>query len=428
MLLCAASGWLMLGLVAAAHAEPAGPARVLNWTGPARAWLDSPGGSLEFGVEVGPEPGRVTIINADERIDVPVVNDDGTTLTLRFDDYDAAITATPVEGSEGRELVGEWARRRGPGGSDREFVRLPFRLNARGWCPVDADLGGGMQTARELVNHPRWRVVFDDDPDPAVLVLTPRPRRGAPPTELMRGTILTTTGDYRYLTPTVGPSTLTLSCFDGSHAFLLVAKLQPDGSLAGDFWSGAWGHSMWTAKPDPTAALPDGFGIARVQDGVDLDGLSYPDSTGRERRLGDPAFAGTCRIIEVFGTWCPNCRDATALLVEYQKRYGPRGLSVVGLAFEVTGDRDRDLNQLRVYAARHKVSYPLLLGGTTDKSAAHRAFPVLDKLHAYPTLLFVDAAGRVRSVYSGFSGPATGEEHDRLKARFEKLIESMLSE
>ncbi len=401
--------------------------RVVAWTGMANAWLDGPGGPIEFKVEVGPEPGSFRIWNAGERIEVPIVKDDGKTLTLRFDDYDSTVTATAIDDS-GRELKGEWVRGRGPKGSANEFVRLPFHLNARGYCPSEVNRVEAAETKRQLIGQPRWRATFADDPDPAVLVFSISPNAGGRPDDIEHATFLTTTGDYRYLTPSVGAGTITMSCFDGSHAFLFAAKVAPDGSLRGDFWSGQSGHTTWTAVPDAKAALPDGFGIARVNAAADVNTLSYPDPSGKLHSLGGPEFAGGCRIIEVFGTWCPNCRDATVLLKEYHTKYAGRGLRVVGLAFEVTGDKARDLAQVGVYATRHAVPYPLLLAGTNDKAKNREAFPVLEKIAGYPTLLFIDRAGKVRSAYTGFSGPATGEEHEKMKARFEKIIEGMLGE
>jgi hypothetical protein len=41
----------------------------------------------------------------------------------------------------------------------------------------------------------------------------------------LRGTILTPTGDYRYLSGVVDGDSMQLSTFDGVHAFLLTAKL-----------------------------------------------------------------------------------------------------------------------------------------------------------------------------------------------------------
>lgn len=68
----------------------------------------------------------------------------------------------------------------------------------------------------------------------------------------------------------------------------------------------------------------------------------------------------------------------------------------------------------------------MLLAGNADKELASKQFPVLDRIKAFPTFLFLDADGRVRATYTGFSGPATGEAHLNLKQAFEQQVERLL--
>ena len=70
----------------------------------------------------------------------------------------------------------------------------------------------------------------------------------------------------------------------------------------------------------------------------------------------------------------------------------------------------------------------MLLAGTADKTEASATLPVLDRLRAYPTFVFLDGSGQVRAIYTGFSGPATGDAHERIRESFTKLIERLLSE
>ncbi len=62
------------------------------------------------------------------------------------------------------------------------------------------------------------------------------------------------------------------------------------------------------------------------------------------------------------------------------------------------------------------------------KDAAARAFPLLTRLKSFPTAVFLDAAGKVRAVHSGFAGPATGVEHERQRLGYERIIEALLAE
>jgi thiol-disulfide isomerase/thioredoxin len=268
----------------------------------------------------------------------------------------------------------------------------------------------------------RWRVQFERDPHPSVGVFEADPYA---PGEV-RGTFLTVTGDYRYLAGTARGDELALSCFDGAHAFLFRARRGPDGGLSGDFWSGAKWHEKWTAVRDADAALPDAFGLVNVQRGVALGELVYPGVDGERRAL--KSDFGRATIVQLFGTWCPNCGDAGLFLRELEREYGARGLAIVGLAFEHGGDLAAQRARVAAYAERRGGTWPIFLAGPSDKAAAGKVFPVLDKVLAYPTTLFVDADGVVRAVHTGFAGPATGAAHTELAAAFRARIERLLAE
>jgi len=381
-----------------------------------RAWLDSPGGELPFGLEISQDGAEteVVIINGSERIRIPRVETDGAKLLLGIDHYDSTIVATVTEG--GKRMSGRWNKTTGP----EETSGLRFQAVAGRQERFSSDVNSSSSQGGSIDG--RWTVDFSDSDDPAVGIFSSLPNGD------VEGTFLTTTGDYRFLAGQFDGRRLRLSCFDGAHAFLFDARLQPDGTLAGDFWSRDSWHETWTARRDPGADLDDAFAQVDAIAGVDLDHLSYPDLDGHLRSLNDPQFAGRARILYVFGSWCPNCGDATRLMIELDRRYRNRGLSIVGLAFEMTGDPQRDTEQVRRYAEHHEVEYPLLIAGRSDKADASTAFPLIDRVRAYPTTVFLDRAGVVRAVHSGFSGPATGEAHEELRRRFETLIEELLDD
>ncbi len=390
--------------------------------GPWRAWVESPGGDLPFQLEfksagsdsaIGEPAWQAWIINGGERIAVPVVHVEGGRVLLEIDYYDSRITAKMAEG--GTELDGVW-KKQGKGG---KWTEMTFHAVAgrkpRFLPPVERAI-----RPDDRIDG-RWRVEFSKSEEPAVGIFETHPGGTA------TGTFMTTTGDYRFLAGDYDGRRLRLSCFDGAHAFLFHAQRQRDGSLAGDFWSRDTWHETWNAVPDPKVVLPDAFRLTKVDDKVELSGLVFPDLDGTPRSLADAAFAGKARIIQVFGTWCPNCHDASNYLVELRRRYGDRGLSIVGLAFELTGNFERDARQVRTYKKRHGITYPVLIAGIADKEAVAEVFPLIDQLRAYPTMLFLDADGAVRAVYTGFSGPATGNAHRQLRAKIESIIEEMLS-
>lgn len=387
-----------------------------------RAWLESPGGELPFGLEIvapatDDKPGGLTafLINGEERLEVPVVRWEGDELVLSMDYYDAHLRAKVSEG--GKRLDGEFTKQRAS-----EVARMPFHATAGDASRFPKALPRDRHLRK--IDTRRWSVNFTLDPDPATLVLD-----GSQ--ETATATLLTTTGDWRYLAGDFYEGKLRLSVFDGAHAFLFTGNLQPDGSLKGDFWSGNWGHDTWTAVRDDSAALPDAFTLVKPVTGATMNALSFPDLEGKPRSLGEATLGAEakCRIYYIFGSWCPNCKDCTAYLNELLDKHGKRGLSVTGLAFEVTGDRERDAKQAKTYSQRAHMQFPVLLAGKSDRKATGEALaPVLESFKAWPTIIFADRAGKIRAVYTGFSGPATGADNVAMRGQWEKIIEEMLAE
>ena len=129
----------------------------------------------------------------------------------------------------------------------------------------------------------------------------------------------------------------------------------------------------------------------------------------------------------LFGSWCPNCHDESDYLVELDTRFRDKGLRIQGLAFEFGDTFERNARVVRKYAEHHGIEFPLMIAGPSDKAEASKAFPAIDRVRAYPTTLFIDGDGEIHAIYTGFSGPATGKAHERLRERFEDLIDEILA-
>lgn len=376
-----------------------------------RGSLLSPGGPLTFGLdfEDGPEGLRATLINGEERRPAGLVRETPEGIEFAIPPYHSRIVCT-IE-SNGSALVGAWERDHGAA----EPSVLPFAAVDDATPPKIPELSGD-EVARM---SGRWSVQFEGDEDPSVGLFQVEPSGRA------TGTFLTTLGDYRYLAGYSDGNSLHLSCFDGAHAFLFIAKRQEDGTLAGDFWSRNTYHTTWTAEKSKEASLPDDFALTEWVGGVPLSEVQFPDATGEVRSLDDESFRAKARLLVIFGTWCPNCNDLTEYLVRLDEQYD--GLGIVGIAFELGDDPEAHRRAVTEYAEHHGATYPILVGGISDKKAASEAFPLVDRVRAYPTTVFMDGEGNVSAVHTGFSGPATGAAHDTLKTRFESEIESLLA-
>ncbi len=386
-----------------------------------RAVLASPGGELPFTLRIEETDGGLSaaVENADERAPASSVELRDSQVVLRFDFYDSEITAELDDA--GDEMSGRWRKTVPAGESTLPFIAR--RGDERRFLPAGGTPPGGAAPMDSVAGH--WAVELRDEDGS-------EPARGefVQDGTAVTGTFLTPTGDYRFLEGSFEHGLLRLSTFDGAHAFLFHARARGDATLEGDFWSRDSYHATWTARRAAAAEaiLPDAWTAVGLTNGEGAFSFRFPDLSGRPLSLDDRRFDGKAVLVNIFGSWCPNCNDEAPLLADWYRRYRERGFEIVGLAYEFTGDPERDRVLVRRFAERHGIEYPLLLAGVSDKAAAAETLPDLTAVLAYPTSIFIGRDGRVRKIHSGFAGPGTGEHHEKLVAELEAVIEELLAE
>ncbi|MEM7051809.1 MAG: TlpA disulfide reductase family protein [Acidobacteriota bacterium] len=410
---------VILGGLLACAAPPTEP-EVSPLIGDWRAVLTSPGGELPFTLRISQvgEAFEAQAINGSEALDLSGVEVEDDRVVLAFDWYDSEITARLAE--DGTAMSGQW-RKTVPDGNST----LPFAARRDDRRRFLSLAEAGIEGAAEAADSPagQWSVEFvdEDGAEPAKAEFRQAGDR-------IHGTFLTPTGDYRFLEGAWEAGVLRLSTFDGAHAFLFQARLQEDGSLVGDFWSRDTYHATWTAARSDETDLPDAWTQVGLTNDEGRFDFSFPDLAGETVSLGDERFADKVVLVDIFGSWCPNCNDKAPLLAQWHREYGKQGLEIVGLAYEFSGDPERDGEQVRRFAERYGLEYLLLLAGTSDKSQAAATLPDLTAVVAFPTTVFIGRDGKVRKIFTGFTGPGTGEHYYGLVAEHTELIEGLLAE
>ena len=144
--------------------------------------------------------------------------------------------------------------------------------------------------------------------------------------------------------------------------------------------------------------------------------------------LGDKKFENKPVIIQIMGSWCPNCMDESVYFSQLYKQYNNAGLEIVALAFEKTTDQDKATAQVLRMKNRLKIEYDVLVTQQTGKEKAGEVLTALNKITAFPTTIFLNREHRIVKVHTGFSGPATGSEYDIYKQRTENLVKQLLKE
>lgn len=246
-------------------------------------------------------------------------------------------------------------------------------------------------------------------------------------TAYTKGTFLTETGDYRYLEGMMHNGKLYLSCFDGSHAFLFIAENNGTEITNGDFYSGAKGYESWIAWRNDSFELKNPENLTYLKDPQAKIDFSFYNTKNQKISLSDSKYKNKVVVIQVMGSWCPNCMDESAYLSNVYKRYNKKGLEIIALAYERTSDKERAKTNLMRLTKRFNIGYEILLTGFTGKEKASESLPFLNKVMAFPTTIILDKQHKVHSIYTGFSGPATGKSYESYTKKTEALIEELLS-
>ncbi|HET7468130.1 MAG TPA: TlpA disulfide reductase family protein [Gemmatimonadales bacterium] len=367
--------------------------------------LDLEGATLGFGLEIQGAPGalRGRLCNGRRCEPFSKVSLQGDSLKLEIADYAASITARLSRDS----LTGTYRNvgNRGP-------RVIPFRAARGHWSvtPGPAALVG------------RWDASFFSDfgTSPRVFEF-----RNGP--DGLEGTMISNTGDYGHFAGEVRGDSFALAHFDGSFVYLLTGARHGD-TLRGVFHAGVRTQTPWIAVRSTGAPHLKSPTEITTADTSGPFRFAFPDLQGRIVTQSDRRFRGKVVVLDIFGTWCPTCHDAAPGLVRLYRKYHARGLEIVGLAYEVTGDSAVDARQVRRFRDKFRIPFPLLLAGINDTEAAAESLPQLHGFTSFPTTVLLGRDGRVRRVRAGFWGPATGAQHQRLLEEMDREVERLLSE
>jgi thiol-disulfide isomerase/thioredoxin len=242
------------------------------------------------------------------------------------------------------------------------------------------------------------------------------------------GTFMTPTGDYRYLQGNVADGQLQLSTFDGNHAYIFRATKQEDGRLRGQFISGKSWKEDWVGQKNEQASLPDPESLTFLKPGYEKIEFSFPDVNGKKITLNDAKYKNKVVILQMFGTWCPNCMDETKFLVPWYNENRQRGVEIIGLAYERKPEFEYASGRVKNMIKKYNVPYDFAIAGTSDKAQAAETLPMLNKVVAFPTTIFIGKDGKVKKIHTGYAGPGTGPYYQQEIQRFNETVNELLGE
>lgn len=233
------------------------------------------------------------------------------------------------------------------------------------------------------------------------------------------GTFRTETGDYRFLDGQVIDDELFLSCFDGAHAFLFTAKILGD-SMNGLFYSGIHYKTNWIAKKVITGILRDPDSISTV---IRKDAFAFGFETpeGKLIDFREPPYKGKNKLVQIMGSWCPNCLDEARFLKQNHQSLLKDSIIVIGLSFERHKEKDKAMQRIREYRDKLELPYEVAWGGLANRDSASRVIPQISKIMAYPSLLYINEKNEIVKVHTGFDGPATSKFEEYSKVFWQNI-------
>jgi thiol-disulfide isomerase/thioredoxin len=391
---------LSAGLLAAAAPQQRNPL-----TGTWRSVLDLSGGGLPFELSVAPVGGKLVaqICNGPKCADQASVTVTGSTVVFDIADYAATITAE----RKGDSLVGVYHNvgRNGP-------RSIPFRASKGSWARTRAP-------AALLGGWDAWYIT-DQRRSPRVFNF----QEGS---QGLEGAISSNTGDLGLFWGGGTADSFSVARFDGVSVYILAGKLVGD-TLRGVFHAGLRTQTPFVAVRSSGAPHLTAPTALTSADTVQPFTFGFPDLSGKRVTQDDPRLKGKVVLVDIFGSWCVTCHEATPDLLDLYREYRSRGFEILGLGYEVTGDTAKDNPQIRRFRDKFQIPWILLHAGASIVEETAASLPQLRGFTAYPTTLFLGRDGRIRSVYAGFRGPATGAQHAKQIADYRDVIERLLRE
>jgi len=340
--------------------------------------------------------------NGDDRVRSSAGNYRADSLVLRFAHYASSLQAQWHDGT----LTGAYARNGQPGYA---FQARPHTTAAPTSNKAPSIAGQWEIPLKNPKGEAAWRFFVRQS--------------GAEVT----ASILRVDGDTGALSGRYQDGKFVLSHFSGARPLLLEITVNADGSLIlvqnGSTRYTALKTGQARAKNLPQPADPSRW--TSVKDPTQPLRFSAPDLNGHTVTESDARFKGKVVLVNVMGSWCPNCHDEAPFLQELYRTYKNRGLEVVALSFEDARQLE-DPTRLRAFIAAYGIDYTVLLAGEPSELSAK--LPQALNLNTWPATFFVARSGLVQGTHAGFAGKATGAAHEQLKSEMRATIEKLLAQ
>jgi thiol-disulfide isomerase/thioredoxin len=324
----------------------------------------------------------------------------GASLQLDFDYYATTLKARLEQG----ELVGEYSR----GKRIYPFRAKPHQAAKSNEPAPNIDGQWEIETT-SAKGEKAWRFIVQQEGN------------------WLSASILRIDGDTGALSGTYQDGKFTLSHFSGARPGLLEVRPNADGTLALKLNAKT---ELLARRPEAARAAglagpSDSHHFTTVKNTAEPLQFAAPDLNGKLVTNADPQFRGKVVLVNITGSWCPNCHDEAPFLAALYKKYKSQGLEIVALDFEEE-EQLADPVRLRAFIKKHGIEYTVLLAGET--STAKEKLKQAENWNAWPTTFFVGRDGLVKGAHAGFPSNASGPLFEEAKREFTRTVEKLLAE
>jgi thiol-disulfide isomerase/thioredoxin len=222
------------------------------------------------------------------------------------------------------------------------------------------------------------------------------------------------TGNIAFLAGNQDGKTIRLSAFEGASPYLLVADLDDAGkTFTGRFIAGQaldWKEDLHATKT--------GDFVLQVQTHLTAKRpkLKVPE-------LEQAPYKGNPVIVELGGSWCPACGNASVKLRELKEKYAKDGLQVLTFAYEFSDDHDYNVAQAAQFKSKYGITWDVIpIDGGLEKYL--EILPKeLDAIDAsgFPLTLFVARDGGIEGFHNGFPPEKWGELHQKAVDDYDRM-------
>ncbi|HEY6880079.1 MAG TPA: TlpA disulfide reductase family protein, partial [Polyangiales bacterium] len=298
--------WTLALIASTASADVQPPLKSGTWDGVVHVGdVDVP---FRFELRLQGTRAEAAFFNGDQRVRSSRGSVAGDHVTLEFAHYASKLDATWSDGA----LTGSYQR---PNAAPYPLRALPHVPPAKSSAKAPS-IAGEWEIA---VNSPKgeeaWRLFVRQAGNE------------------VSAAILRVDGDTGTLSGSFRDGQFVLSHFSGARPTLLTLTPQDDGTLKvvqnGSATYVATKSQEARAKNLPAPADPSRW--TSVKDPNQPLRFRGKDLAGNVVTEADPRFQGKVLLLNVMGSWCPNCHDEAPFLAKLDAKYRRRGLEVVAL-------------------------------------------------------------------------------------------------